>query len=156
MTAVVWVYVVYKLVGDCIFIWKWADIYLHPPTLPTVPASIESEEPSWADQFLTRDKLEKMESVITGETLGELVLNENEKLILFKTKSFIAGLENEVGLSAEDRKLINDNITWKERKMLYWLIDVIKELWVKGFEEERALILARIIVLLKGKKREEK
>ncbi len=40
--------------------------------------------------------------------------------------------------------------------MLYWLIDVIKELWVKGFEEERALILARIIVLLQEIKERSK
>ena len=147
LTAVLWFYLAYKLVGDVIFMWKWVDIYMHSPDLSKLP-QVEPQEPSWADQFLTRDKLEKMEGVITGETLGDLVINEDSKMILFKTKSFIAGLEGEVGLSAEDRKLINDNITWKERKMLYWLIDVIKELWVKGFEEERSLILARIIVLL--------
>jgi len=156
LTAVVWFYVAYKLVGDGIFLWKWVDIYMHPPEMPTLPPLVEPEELAWADQFLTRENLEKMEGVITGETLGDLVINEDSKMISFKTKSFLAGLEKEVGLSAEDRKIINDNITVKERKMLYWLIDVIKELWVKGFEEERAKILARIINLLEKIKERSK
>jgi len=151
IAASLWLYFVYKFVGDCSLIWKWADIYMHPP-LPLEPAP-----PIWADQFLTLDKLEKMEGVIiTGEKLGELVLDEDNRLIWSKTKFFIEGLEKEVGLSVEDKKVINDKITWEERKMLYWLIDVIKELWIKGFEKERALILGRIIRLLQKVKERSK
>jgi len=108
LTAIVWLYVVSKLIGDGLWMWEYISSYLNPPLQPLPP---EPAPPIWADQFLTSDKLEKMEGVITGEKLGELVLNEDNRLILFKTKSFIEGLEREVGLSVEDKKLINDKIT---------------------------------------------